>query len=93
METLTFGDALRKVWKDSGLLQEEFAERLGYRRPTVANMMRGIHLPPLEMLDKLDESCPGARQLLEPLLLRERQARDRSSTTHRAPAWDAEGME
>lgn len=75
METLTFADALRKVWKESGLLQEEFAERLEYRRPTVANMMRGIHLPPLEILDKLDESFPGTRGMLEPLLLRERQER------------------
>jgi hypothetical protein len=36
----SFANALRSLWNSSGLRQEEFAERLGYRRPTVANMLR-----------------------------------------------------
>ncbi|MGH8532146.1 MAG: helix-turn-helix domain-containing protein [Gammaproteobacteria bacterium] len=78
MTISTFADALRKVWKDSGLRQEEFAERLEYRRPTVANMMRGTHLPPLGFLDKVDEFFPGTRSELEPLLHRERQEREQA---------------
>ncbi|MGH8884061.1 MAG: helix-turn-helix domain-containing protein [Egibacteraceae bacterium] len=88
METPTFAHTLRKVWKHSGLRQEEFAERLAYKRSTVANMMRGIHLPPLEFLDKVEESFPGARSELEPLLRRERENRGRH-----APMWDAAGID
>lgn len=94
----TFASALRKVWKDSGLRQEEFAERLGYRRPTVANMIRGSHLPPLEFLGALEEAFPGSHQILEPLLHRERQQREhekerRALARHTAPitlSWKGE---
>ncbi|MGH8903204.1 MAG: helix-turn-helix domain-containing protein [Egibacteraceae bacterium] len=88
MKTLTFADALRKIWKDSGLRQEEFAESLAYKRPTVANIMRGIQLPPLEFLDKVEEQFPGARSELEPLLRRERAARDQH-----VPMWEAQGLD
>jgi transcriptional regulator with XRE-family HTH domain len=64
------------VWEQSGLRQEEFAERLAYSRPTVANMIRGTHLPPLGLLDKVEEAFPGTHQQLEPLLRRERQERE-----------------
>lgn len=73
----SFASALRTLWKDSGLLQEEFAERLAYRRPTVANMISGRHLPSLEFLNTVEEAFPGSREVLEPLLYRERQARER----------------
>ncbi|MGH8898166.1 MAG: helix-turn-helix domain-containing protein [Egibacteraceae bacterium] len=89
METSTFADTLRKVWKDSGLRQEEFAERLEYRRPTVANIMRGTHLPPLEFLDKVDEFFPGARKELEPLLQRERQEREQAMNFFRRRSQDS----
>lgn len=97
MKTSTFADALRKVWKDSGLRQEEFAKRLAYSRPTVANIVRGIHLPPLEFLNTVEDAFPGSREVLEPLLQKERQGREREKErrmlTRRAPMWDAEGID
>jgi len=72
----SFASALRAIWKNSGLRQEEFAERLGYRRSTVANMLRGHHLPPLEFLDTIAEAFPGSYEVLAPLLHRERQERE-----------------
>lgn len=76
-DRLSFASALRTLWQDSGLRQEEFAERLGYRRPTVANLLRGVYLPSLEFLDTVEAAFPGSRAVLEPLLHRGRQERAR----------------
>lgn len=74
----SFASALRSLWNSSGLRQEEFAERLGYRRPTVANIIRGVHLPPLEFLDTVEAAFPRSREVLAPLLHQERQERARA---------------
>lgn len=79
----SFASALRGIWQNSGLRQEEFAERIGYRRPTVANLIRGVHLPPLAFLNTVEDAFPGSRVVLEPLLHRERQERARTRQTGR----------
>lgn len=66
---LECAQAYRRLIDEFGLTQEEVAERVGKKRPTVTNTLRLLNLPPtiLESLDK-DEITEGhARALLSVL--------------------------
>ena len=66
---LECAQAYRRLIDEFGLTQEEVAERVGKKRPTITNTLRLLNLPPkiLESLDK-DEITEGhARALLSVL--------------------------
>ena len=56
-ETLrkTFGNRIRKLRKDAGLTQEQFAERVGLDTQHLCKMENGIHFPKVKNLLSIAE--------------------------------------
>jgi len=66
IKPLECAEAYRRLMDDFGMSQEQIAERVGKKRPTVANTLRLLNLPPriLESLDKEEITEGHARALL-----------------------------
>jgi len=66
IKALECAEAYRRLMDEFGLSQEEIAARVGKKRPTVANTLRLLNLPPaiLESLDRKEITEGHARALL-----------------------------
>lgn len=69
IKPLECAQAYRRLLDDFGLTQEQIAERVGKKRPTIANTLRLLNLPApiLDSLDKEEISEGHARALLSVL--------------------------